>query len=168
MDRVVRECTRIEIARSMLDTAIKIYLDGGDRFSVLHLASAVEEVIAGLLKRRRAELPAVCLQDQAAREKAVAAIAEIHKARGVERTGKEIGTSLNAVRNGTMHHGDNAPEVIVTDVESEAWGALFRAIDNYGHYANTLSEMMIEFAHHALHAPHINVPDADATTGVAR
>ena len=34
MDRVVRECTRIEIAHSMLDTAIKIYLDGGDRFSV--------------------------------------------------------------------------------------------------------------------------------------
>ncbi|MDN7676480.1 hypothetical protein QZM22_29355 [Burkholderia oklahomensis] len=163
MGRVVREYRKIEIARSMLDTAIKIYLDEGDRFSVLHLASAAEEVIAGLLKRRRSDLSTVYPQDRTAREKTMAAIVKILEARGVERTEKEVGTFLNAVRNGTKHHGDKDSETVVADAETEAWGALFRAIDNYGRYANTLSEMMIEFAHRTVGAPLISVPRGTAT-----
>ncbi|RQR21633.1 hypothetical protein DIE23_37885 [Burkholderia sp. Bp9143] len=163
MERIVKEYKKIEIARSMLDTAIEIYLDEGDRFSVLHLASAAEEVIAGLLKRRRSGSSTVYPQDRTAREKTMDAIVEILKARGIDRTEKEVGTFLNAVRNGTKHHGGNDSEIVIADAESEAWDALFRAIDNYGRYANTLSEMMIEFAHRTVGTPLISVPCGKAT-----
>lgn len=157
MERIVREYRKIDVARSMLDTAIGLYLSNGDRFSVLHLASAAEEVVAGLLKGRRSGSSPICERDRTAREKTVAAIREILKARGLVRTEQEIGSFLNAVRNGTKHHGGQDPEAITADVESEAWDSLFRAIDNYGRYANTLSEKMIEFAHHTLGTPLIAV-----------
>ncbi|KWA72477.1 hypothetical protein WL30_12755 [Burkholderia ubonensis] len=67
MHRVVREYRKIEIARMMLDAAIKIYLDGGDRFSVIHLAADAGEVIAGLMTRKRSG-PASGPHDRTARE----------------------------------------------------------------------------------------------------
>ncbi|KEZ00848.1 hypothetical protein GQ57_38495 [Burkholderia sp. MSh2] len=87
-------------------------------------------------------------QDRTAREQTLVALAEIFKVHGVERTEKEFGTSLNALRNGTKHHDANDSETIVADVESVAWDAILRAVDNYGRYTNTLSERMIEFVRH--------------------
>lgn len=51
MDRVVREYTKIEIGRSMLDTTIKIYLDDGDRLSVL----PCDQLANGHIDRSRAK-----------------------------------------------------------------------------------------------------------------
>ena len=132
----------------MLDTAIMIYLDGGDKFSVVQLASAAKEVIAGLMTRRRSG-PQSGPEEQTAREKTVATISEILKTRKVERTEKQIGDFLNEVRNQTKHHGKNDPDTIVADVDGTAWDAICRAIDNYGRNENTLSEAMIAFASYA-------------------
>ncbi|CAM2198528.1 HEPN domain-containing protein (plasmid) [Paraburkholderia kururiensis] len=161
MHRVVREYRKIDIARMMLDTAINLYLEGADRFSVIQLAAAAEEVLAGMIQRKRSG-PASGPQNQTAREMTIATISEILKTRGITRTEKQIGDFLNGVRNQTKHHGDKDKDTIVCDAEGEAWDALCRAVNNYGRCENHLSEAMMAFGRLAANAPPGARPSSDS------
>lgn len=136
----------------MSDTAIKIYLDGGDRFSVIHLAAAADDVIAGLMKQKRSG-PASGPHNRTARETTIAATSEILKTRGIARTEKQIGDFLNGVRNQTKHHGDKDPDTVVCEVEGEVWDALSRAVNNYGRYENHLTDAMMAFGRGTTNTP---------------
>lgn len=46
---------KTEIAKSMLETAIELFLNNKCKFSVLQLATASEEVMAGLIKANKPE-----------------------------------------------------------------------------------------------------------------
>jgi hypothetical protein len=146
MKRKDRGYRKIHNARSLLDEAIALYLANGDRSSILHLACAAEELLAGLSRERSTGSTPLCEEDRTAREKMVASSSEIFKSRGQLRTEEELALFLNVVRNGTMQCGGRNPESIAADVETRAWDVLFRAVDNYVRHANNVSNKMIDFA----------------------
>lgn len=119
---------KADIAASMLDTAIVLYFSGGDGFSIVQLAAASEEVLAGLLAGKFASGAEVL----SARKKSLSVLERIHELRGSIRTGKKIGTNLNFVRNQTKHHshGDDQAEIFAC-LDLEVKSVLCRAIDNY-------------------------------------
>ncbi len=131
-----------EIASGMLETALDLYFNKADGFSIIHLAAASEEVLAGLLKSKKKE----SLLFQTAREKAISALKEIHKVRGNNRTEKEIGTFFNFVRNKTKHHdNENDSNEISICLDLEVDSALSRAIENYVLYFSDPTEKMLRY-----------------------
>src|SRR3990172_5547881 len=102
MSMVYRNYKKGEIADKMLETALDLFLNGADGFSIIHLAAAAEEVLAGLLKSKKTEN--ISGPVDTARDKTVSALKELHAVHGSERSEKEIGTFLKFVRNKTKHH----------------------------------------------------------------
>ncbi|MBU6392600.1 MAG: hypothetical protein KGJ87_11395 [Planctomycetota bacterium] len=130
MVKVYRNYRKDEIAARMLDTALDLFFKDGDGFSIIHLAAAAEEVLAGLIKHKATK--AYSSPVQTAREKTISALKEIHAIHGTNRTEKEIGTYLNSVRNKTKHHDpESDPVEFSACLELEVEGAVFHAIENY-------------------------------------
>lgn len=146
MGYVYKNYRKDEIAAGLLETALELYFSGRDGFSVVHLAAASEEVLSGLIRRKRAPNNAVHPSEQTAREQAISALKEIHSARGETRTEKEIGTYLNYVRNQTKHHDDKSdPDEITLSLGLEIESILWRAIENYVRYFGSPSQSMMQF-----------------------
>ncbi|WP_157651095.1 hypothetical protein [Burkholderia ubonensis] len=131
----------------MLQTALKIYIDGGDRFSVLQLAGAAEELISGHIIQRR-EYETLASEASTAREKHLETMARFYKAVGQEKTDEEmrdIGRGMNFARNNTKHHDKNQGQILSLDIDAEAYVTLRRAVENYKLYAGELTELMQKF-----------------------
>lgn len=131
----------------MLQTALALYIKGGDRFSVLQLAGAAEEVISGHIKQRR-EYVATASELKTAREILLESMAYIHKLLGQEKTSQEleeIGKGMNFARNNTKHHDINQPDVLTLDIDSEAYDILRRAVESFKIYTNEVTELMRQF-----------------------
>ena len=144
---VYQDYRKDEIAARMLDTALDLCSREGDGFSIIHLASAAEEVLAGFVKNTKNECNSS--QVQTAREKTISALKEIHEIHGSKRTEKEIGTYLNFVRNKTKHHNtENDPIQISVCLELEVEGAIFRAIENYMLHFGNPTEKMVRYINH--------------------
>lgn len=138
---------KIDIARNMLHTALSLYIDNGDRFSVLQLSGAVEEVISGLIKQRRVYDP-LANETKTAREMHLENIDGIYKSIGKEKTNDEmrvIGQGMNFARNHTKHHDVNQSNALALDIDIEAHRTLRRAVDNYKLYIGDLTELMRSF-----------------------
>lgn len=148
MSIVYRSYKKREIAHRMLETALDLYFDQGDGFSIIHLAAAAEEVLAGLTKEdTKSESNSSSIQT--AREKTISALKEIHAIQGTKRTEKEIGTHLNFVRNKTKHHDHKSDPVEVSAcLELEVEGAIFRAIENYMLHFGNPTEKMVRYINH--------------------
>jgi hypothetical protein len=124
-----------------------LYFDEGDGFSIIHLAAAAEEVLAGLLKSKKNE--SVNGPVRTAREKTISTLKEIHAIRGSERTERGIGTYLNFVRNKTKHHNaESDSDEIAACLELEVDSAISRAIENYVLYFGVPTENMVRYINH--------------------
>jgi len=135
-----------EIAAGLLETALELYFNGRDGFSVIHLAAASEEVIAGMIKGKRDTNNAAHPFEQTAREQEISALRAIHGTHGTKRTEKEIGTYLNEVRNQTKHHDPKSdPDVIALSLGLEVESVLWRAIENYVRYFGNPSQSVMRF-----------------------
>lgn len=144
MTKVYCNYKKDEIAARMLDTALNLHFEGGDGFSIIHLSAAAEEVLAGLIvnKTNGGDVATV----QTAREKTIAALKEMHRAHGTERSEKQIGTYLNFVRNQTKHHNTKSdPTNINVCLELEVEMAINRAIESYTLYFGNPTEKMVRY-----------------------
>jgi hypothetical protein len=151
MSKVYRTYKKSEIADKMLETALDLYFGNGDGFSIIHLAAAAEEVLAGLLKRGRNRTGQVCT----AREKSISALKQLHTIYGSERSEKEIGTSLNYVRNKTKHHDSESDlDQIDACLELEVESVISRAIENYLLYFEVPSEKILRYINHVAQSLH--------------
>ena len=113
--------SKVDIAKSQLDTAIKLYLDAHDLVSAITLAGAADEIL-GKLVRGQGELSAL--------DKAVARLCAMYETAFSEASDPKRFIDLrNRARNEFKHVGV-APDVNV-DLEIEAVSMLRRAIENY-------------------------------------
>jgi hypothetical protein len=138
---------KLDIARNMLQTALKLYIDGGDRFSVLQLAGAAEEVISGHIIQLR-EYDALASEARTSREKYLESMAHFYKVIGQEKTNdemKNIARGINFARNHTKHHDINQSDALSLDIDVEAHITLGRAVENYKCYVGELTELMQKF-----------------------
>ena len=131
---------KAEIAKSMLETAIELFLNNKCKFSVLQLAAASEEVMAGLIKANKPE-------STTGREEAKEWLININKGFGKDMTDKEAGDSLNEIRNNTKHHDKNkdSEEIEVPCITTHAKSVLGRAIINYKQLYNKPNENIERF-----------------------
>ncbi len=142
MTKVLRKYKKEEIATRILETAIDLFFSGGDGFSIIHLAAASEEVVAGLLARKVAVGGGI----SSARERTISALEEIHAVHGSKRTKKQIGTYLNFVRNQTKHHSpERDPTEIAVCLDLEVERALLQAIENHIQLFGTPTEKIIRY-----------------------
>jgi hypothetical protein len=134
-----------EIAARMLETSLHLYFDGGDGFAIIHLAANAEEVLAGFIQKNKTKeniSETICT----ARDKAIAALKEIHAIHGQERSKDEIGIYLNFVRNKTKHRGAKSDsDEIAVCLELEVEFAISSAIENYVLYFKDPTEKMLRY-----------------------
>ncbi|MGH6846002.1 MAG: hypothetical protein ACREC0_00780 [Methylocella sp.] len=146
--RQLKTYAKRDIATRLLETALKLYFNGGDGFAVIHLAAASEELLSGMIKEQResgVDLPALA-SERTAREKSIRAIGGIREVHGSpKKTEKEIGDYLNRVRNETKHYGSTDNEEILVILEFEIEETLHRSIDNFVHYFKAPTESMLRF-----------------------
>ena len=125
------------VAFRQLETALRLYFEGEDYYSVTTLASASEGVFGKLLGERENAL--------ASHKKAAS---EIHKRIYGEELPKrkEAGYHPNDVVN-FLKHGPSSGEqrIMEFDAKEEAKGTLCRAIDNYYALTTDLSPAMSRF-----------------------
>ncbi len=116
-----------------LETALKLYFEGHDYFSVVVLAASAEKIFGQLVKK-------TCYK--ALKEHAASMLRFLSN----EHLDKEEFNSLaNEARN-RFKHGKKSNEIGYTcDVKSEAEDMLNRAIDNYWASESELSELMTRF-----------------------
>jgi hypothetical protein len=143
---VYKNYRKDEIAAGLLETALELYFNGRDGFSVIHLAAASEEVLSGMIKGKRDPKNAAHPSEQTAREQTICCLGAIHAAHGTKRTEKQIGTYLNEVRNQTKHHDPKRDsEMISLSLGLEVESVLWRAIENYVRYFGNPSQSMMRF-----------------------
>jgi len=147
MGMVYRSYNKGEIATRMLETALDLYFDAGDGFSIIHLAAAAEEVLAGLLRIKKNET--ISGSVRTAREKTISALKEIRAIHGPEKSEKEIGTFLNFVRNKSKHHdAESDSDEIAACLELEVESAMSRTIENYVLYFGVPTEKAERYMNH--------------------
>lgn len=113
--------SKVDIATSQLDTAIRLYIEKTDLISALTLAGAAEEIFGKLLSVRG---------QQNAFEEVLNRLCEVHKAAFEEELDRRVYADLrNGIRNEFKHHcSGNSLEI---NLDGEASQLIKRAIDNY-------------------------------------
>ncbi|OGW55625.1 MAG: hypothetical protein A2Y81_00360 [Nitrospirae bacterium RBG_13_43_8] len=123
-----------EVARSQIDTAIDLFLDGKDYLSVITLAGAGEEILGSLIAR-------------AGKKRMIDHLIDLDKklSKG-GRQFKIINQEINGFRN-SLKHADDPTEDIVDVVEDQehAIAMLARALTNYHELEGKLSVKMEQF-----------------------
>ena len=125
------------IALRQLETALRLYFEGEDYYSVITLAGAAEEILGKLL---------ICRGDEnslSALKRAAAAVHEVFLSQTPKDS--EISERANAARNAMKHWSPDKPKVIEFDVREEAKDMLNRATDNYYDLTGSFSPLMTRF-----------------------
>ena len=121
------------IALKQLETALRLYFEQGDYYSVITLAGASEEIFGKLLKEKSRENFLDSLKKS---------VSDIHKHLfGEDLDEKEIVKRANEARN-KLKHGTGVCEF---DAPEEAKHMLERAIDNYYWLTYNLTSAMERF-----------------------
>lgn len=112
-----KEYSRFDLASKQLETAIMLFITGGDRFSVITLAGAADTIFSELVTREKKENFTVYL------------LKKENDKRKPQEIGKEINNMLfiNALKH--LDPGDD--DYISFDAEECALGAISKAIANY-------------------------------------
>ena len=113
---------KVEIAQRQLDTAIRLFLEGKDLFSVVTLAGAAEEILGKALEHRGLTSALRNISEIGAR---VSAAFDNRPA-----TAQEIRNRANYARNHLKHHDDPNAAAVAVDIRQEAIDMLSRAFDN--------------------------------------
>jgi len=133
----IAEFNKFDIAVSQLETALGLYFDGGDRFSVITLAGAAEEILGKELQSRG--------QDNAldTDKAATSAIAKALLGRPV--SPEAVVKLANRVRNELKHMDPGGSKTVSMDPEDEANAILDRAILNYWRLTEDETPSMARF-----------------------
>ncbi len=107
------------IALSELETALRLYFEGKEHYSVITLAGASEEIF-GKLARSHA-------RHETSLDSLTTAALEFDKTLAA----KDIYQEANHIRNRTKHWEEGEATVVEFDAPQEAKDMLNRAIDNY-------------------------------------
>ena len=133
----VRAYYRTDLARSQLDTALRLFAEGKDFASVITLAGAADEIFGKFLAAAGRENSLESLKRS---------VGEIHmKLYGEPTPPRQIADRANRARNSLKHWDQGDPEIIKLDLRVEACDLLYRAIDNYWALEAKLTSAMEEF-----------------------
>ncbi len=126
------------IAVAQLETALRLFEEGQDLFSVVTLAGAAEELLGKFITEFGGENSL---------ESRKAAAVEIYRALFKEEAGaKEFADRANRAKNALKHHDKGQPHTVTLDLREEAVDILDRAITNYWRLEQSLSPTMMAFA----------------------
>ena len=143
------------IALAQLETALRLFRDGGDLFSVITLAGAAEEILGELVEKRGRDNSLESLK------KAAGAIHKLATGESLDETGLTIfAKRANRARNAVKHLKAGGEPTITLDVREEAVDILTRAVDNYWLLEDSVTPAMGEFDP-AQHAPDQVQPDPE-------
>lgn len=125
------------VALKQLETALRLYFEREDYYSVITLAGASEEVFGKLLKENNPENALDSLKKGGV---------AIHKVLSDEDIAeKEFSDRANWVRNLFKHWSPGQPKVFEFDAPEEAKDMLNRAIDNYSELTGNPTPAMEKF-----------------------
>lgn len=148
----VRRCTL-----QQLDTALRLYFEGEDYYSVTTLAGAAEEILGKLLTaegkqnamesdtKDTALISEAFDEEELLPRKSDTAQETEQKEQALRRFRKEIVGIANEVRNSLKHWTPGHPVEIVFDAKKEAEDMLERAIRNYWRLRQHLTSAMERF-----------------------
>lgn len=131
----LKSYTRFELAENQLETAIGLFVSGGDRFSVISLAGAADVILSRLLiNRGEQNFTELSLQDHLA-------------GGGVNATREEYGKKMNDALfiNQIKHMDKNDDEFIDMEPEECALGAILKALANYIRLAGYKRDLLLAF-----------------------
>ena len=132
------------VALAQVETALGLYFDGQDYFSVITLSGAAEEIFGKLLAAKGIDNSLESIKST------VAAIHE--KLFGQPIAPNDIADRANRARNALKHHGTTAAPTLTLDAKEEAKDMLHRAIDNYWLLEQWLTPAMERFQREAMAA----------------
>lgn len=140
----VENHNRLDMARRQLDTALSLYFQGNDHFSVITLAGAADEIFGKVLRA----------QGQAPRlEELSKTVAEIYKRLfGSEIAARTVADRANLARNALKHWDDGQSLDVEFDVLKEAKDMVERSIANYWALFGDLTPSMERFEKEVLRA----------------
>ena len=125
------------IALRQLGTALHLYFEGEDYYSVITLAGASEEILGNLsIEAGNDNALDSIKKDVSAVDKACF---------GEDPTEKEISFLANEMRNSLKHWSQGEPKVIKFDARTEAKDMLNRAVNNYYNLTGELTPTMKKF-----------------------
>ena len=133
----LKEYEKIDIASQMLETALSLFLEEKDYFSVLQIAGACDEILGKYLKLKEIDTSL---------ETETAALISIKKnLNGIHSTVKDTRNFLNQFKNAIKHMDDRAETTVIMDPEFEAETMLDRAIVNWWRLGKRHSPLMEKF-----------------------
>lgn len=126
------------IALDQIETALRIYAEDGDLFSVITLAGAAEEIFGKLITRQGGSNSL---------DRLAKAAVEIHEHLGVDQRGdpRAYVERANRARNALKHLDAGGSPTVTLDLDQEARDLLNRAIDNYWLLETSLTPAMDRF-----------------------
>ncbi|MFL5481823.1 MAG: hypothetical protein ACJ8AK_06505 [Gemmatimonadaceae bacterium] len=129
---------RMGMALVQLETALRLYFEGQDYYSVISLSGAADEIFGQLLTANGVKNSVETIKKAAV---------EIHKhLTGESIEGSEIAHRANLAKNALKHWNvKKQPRVVSFDAREEAVDMLNRAIDNYWALEQNLSSAMQRF-----------------------
>jgi hypothetical protein len=132
-----RTYEKLDIARQQFDTALRLFFEGADYFSVVTLAGAAEEIFGKELEHHGLT---PTLQNMSEIGAKVSALMDQPPA-----TVKEIRDRANHARNNLKHHSPQSDSTVTIDIRQEAIDMLSRAFDNATMLDGAWSDRMFEF-----------------------
>jgi hypothetical protein len=133
----IRAHFRKDLALAQLETALRLYFEGGDRGSVVTLAGAADEVFGKLLAAAGGETSLASL---------IAAVTAIQqRLEGEALEPRLIAERANRARNSLKHWDVGDTQIVKFDLDVEACDMLNRAIDNYWMLEHQLTPAMERF-----------------------
>jgi hypothetical protein len=131
--------SKAHIALTQLETALHLFDEGHDYYSVVTLAGAADEIFGRLLESRGGVSALVSLTKAAA---------AIHlKVHDVPENEKLFIERANLARNALKHLKAGGADGVSIDIREEAADMLDRAVSNYWALFQTLTPAMEQFEH---------------------
>ena len=129
--------SKSHIALRQLETALRVFEEGNDYYSVVTLAGAADEIFGRLLESRGGVSALASLT-----KAAVAIHLKVHGTPGSE---KVFIDRANLARNALKHLNAGGSDPVVLDIREEAADMLDRAISNYWALTHSITPAMEEF-----------------------
>ena len=126
------------IALTQLETALRIFFEGHDYFSVITLAGAAEEIFGKMLSKSG--------KGNSIEELTAGAEAVYRHLFGEEVGAKDFADRANRARNALKHLDVGGEPTFTLDTREEAIDMLNRAIDNYWLLEESLTTAMEKFS----------------------
>jgi len=123
--------SKVQIAKSQIETAIQLFFGKMDPFSVLTLAGAGEEILGNLLSRQQ-------------KKNFLAVMSETAAQHGLNLDSRAVASVANAARNALKHAKNDSEDDLQFDPEG-ATIMLMRATINYQLLVGELTDGMEEF-----------------------